>query len=50
MAPKLWGAKKHASEVVCSIDQTFADRGQVELGALRDETLELWPREMAPGY
>jgi len=28
----------------------LSDRGQIELGALRDETLELWPREMAPGY
>jgi DNA-binding transcriptional LysR family regulator len=23
---------------------------QIELGSLREETLELWPREMAPGY
>jgi DNA-binding transcriptional LysR family regulator len=28
----------------------FAHRGQIEIAALRDETLELWPREMAPGY
>ena len=28
----------------------FADCEQIELGSLRDETLELWPREMAPGY
>jgi DNA-binding transcriptional LysR family regulator len=28
----------------------FADREQVELASLRDETLELWPHEMAPGY
>jgi DNA-binding transcriptional LysR family regulator len=28
----------------------LAASGQVELGSLRDETLELWPHEMAPGY
>jgi DNA-binding transcriptional LysR family regulator len=28
----------------------FADRGQIELASLRNETLELWPHEMAPGY
>jgi DNA-binding transcriptional LysR family regulator len=28
----------------------LAHGGQVELSALRDETLELWPHEMAPGY
>jgi DNA-binding transcriptional LysR family regulator len=28
----------------------LAERDQIELGALRDETLELWPHEMAPGY
>jgi DNA-binding transcriptional LysR family regulator len=28
----------------------LADSDQIELGNLRDETLELWPHEMAPGY
>jgi DNA-binding transcriptional LysR family regulator len=28
----------------------LAGNEQVELGSLRDETLELWPHEMAPGY
>src|SRR5262249_49027450 len=28
----------------------LSGRGQIQLDALRDETLELWPREMAPGY
>ena len=28
----------------------LADREQIELAGLRDETLELWPHEMAPGY
>jgi DNA-binding transcriptional LysR family regulator len=28
----------------------LVDREQVELASLRDETLELWPHEMAPGY
>jgi DNA-binding transcriptional LysR family regulator len=28
----------------------LADSEQIELYRLRDETLELWPREMAPGY
>jgi DNA-binding transcriptional LysR family regulator len=28
----------------------FADHEQIELASLRDETLELWPHEMAPGY
>jgi DNA-binding transcriptional LysR family regulator len=28
----------------------FAANEQVKLDRLRDETLELWPREMAPGY
>jgi DNA-binding transcriptional LysR family regulator len=28
----------------------LADREQIDLAALRDETLELWPHEMAPGY
>jgi DNA-binding transcriptional LysR family regulator len=28
----------------------LADNEQIELAALRDQTLELWPHEMAPGY
>jgi DNA-binding transcriptional LysR family regulator len=28
----------------------LADSEQIELAALRDQTLELWPHEMAPGY
>jgi DNA-binding transcriptional LysR family regulator len=28
----------------------LAGKEPVELGSLRDETLELWPHEMAPGY
>jgi DNA-binding transcriptional LysR family regulator len=28
----------------------LAGRKQIELSSLRDETLELWPHEMAPGY
>jgi DNA-binding transcriptional LysR family regulator len=28
----------------------LADSEQIELHSLRDETLELWPHEMAPGY
>ena len=28
----------------------LAQSEQIELGSLRDETLELWPHEMAPGY
>ena len=28
----------------------LADSEQIDLSALRDETLELWPHEMAPGY
>src|SRR5262245_22502960 len=28
----------------------LAGRAQIELAALSDETLELWPHEMAPGY
>jgi DNA-binding transcriptional LysR family regulator len=28
----------------------LADSDQIELHRLRDETLELWPHEMAPGY
>ena len=28
----------------------LADSEQIELARLSDETLELWPREMAPGY
>jgi DNA-binding transcriptional LysR family regulator len=28
----------------------LADNEQIELVALRDQTLELWPHEMAPGY
>jgi DNA-binding transcriptional LysR family regulator len=28
----------------------LAGSEQVDLGSLRDETLELWPHEMAPGY
>jgi DNA-binding transcriptional LysR family regulator len=28
----------------------LADIEQIELASLRDETLELWPQEMAPGY
>jgi DNA-binding transcriptional LysR family regulator len=28
----------------------FADAQQIKLASLRNETLELWPHEMAPGY
>lgn len=28
----------------------LADREQIELASLREETLELWPHEMSPGY
>ena len=28
----------------------LADRDEIALSSLRDETLELWPHEMAPGY
>jgi hypothetical protein len=28
----------------------LADHEQIELASLRDETFELWPHEMAPGY
>jgi DNA-binding transcriptional LysR family regulator len=28
----------------------LGDWEQIDLGSLRNETLELWPREMAPGY
>jgi DNA-binding transcriptional LysR family regulator len=31
-------------------DHRLAGGAQVELAGLRDETLELWPHEMAPGY
>jgi DNA-binding transcriptional LysR family regulator len=31
-------------------EHRLAGSGQVELAGLRDETLELWPHEMAPGY
>jgi DNA-binding transcriptional LysR family regulator len=42
--------RREVVRVAVGEQHRLADRGQIELAALRDETLELWPHEMAPGY
>jgi len=42
--------RREVVRVAVGEQHRLADRGQIELAALRDETLELWPPEMAPGY
>jgi DNA-binding transcriptional LysR family regulator len=42
--------RREVVRVAIGEQHRLGDRGQIELAALRDETLELWPHEMAPGY
>jgi DNA-binding transcriptional LysR family regulator len=42
--------RREVVRVAMGEQHRLADGGQIELSALRDETLELWPHEMAPGY
>jgi DNA-binding transcriptional LysR family regulator len=42
--------RREAVRVAVGEEHRFADREQIELAKLCDETLELWPHEMAPGY
>jgi DNA-binding transcriptional LysR family regulator len=42
--------RREALRVAVGERHRFADREQIELPSLRNETLELWPHEMAPGY
>jgi DNA-binding transcriptional LysR family regulator len=42
--------RREVVRVAVGEQHRFADREQIELAGLRDETLELWPHEMAPGY
>ena len=42
--------RREVVRVAVGESHRFADREQIELAGLRDETLELWPHEMAPGY
>lgn len=42
--------RREVLRVAVSESHHFADDEQLPLAGLRDETLELWPREMAPGY
>ena len=42
--------RREVMRVVVGEGHRFAGAERLELGRLRDETLELWPHEMAPGY
>jgi DNA-binding transcriptional LysR family regulator len=42
--------RREVVRVAVGHQHRLADREQIELADLRDETLELWPHEMAPGY
>jgi DNA-binding transcriptional LysR family regulator len=42
--------RREVMRVAVGDGHRLAGTQQVELASLRDETLELWPREMAPGY
>jgi DNA-binding transcriptional LysR family regulator len=42
--------RREVVRVAVGEQHRFADREQIELSVLRDETLELWPHQMAPGY
>jgi DNA-binding transcriptional LysR family regulator len=42
--------RREVVRVAVGEEHRLADREQVELAGLRDEMLELWPHEMAPGY
>jgi DNA-binding transcriptional LysR family regulator len=41
--------RREVVRVAVGEQQGFAKREQIELASLRDDTLELWPHEMAPG-
>jgi DNA-binding transcriptional LysR family regulator len=42
--------RREVVRVAVADGHRFAGKTQVELAGLRNETLELWPHEMAPGY
>ena len=42
--------RREVVRVAVGDQHRFADREQIDLARLREETLELWPRAMAPGY
>jgi DNA-binding transcriptional LysR family regulator len=42
--------RREVVRVAVGEQHRLADREQIELASLRDEMLELWPHEMAPGY
>jgi DNA-binding transcriptional LysR family regulator len=42
--------RREVVRVAVGEQHRLAGYGQIELGSLREETLELWPLEMAPGY
>jgi DNA-binding transcriptional LysR family regulator len=42
--------RREVVRVAVGAQHRLADSEQIELAGLRDETLELWPHEMAPGY
>jgi DNA-binding transcriptional LysR family regulator len=42
--------RREVVRVAVGAQHRLADSKQIELRSLRDETLELWPHEMAPGY
>jgi DNA-binding transcriptional LysR family regulator len=42
--------RREVVRVAVAEHHRLADSDQIELHRLRDETLELWPHEMAPGY
>jgi DNA-binding transcriptional LysR family regulator len=42
--------RREVVRVAVAEHHPLAEREQIELRSLRDETLELWPRGMAPGY
>ncbi len=42
--------RREVLRLAVSSDHALASAGQVELGSLRDERFEVWPRHMSPGY
>ena len=42
--------RREVVQVALAERHRLAGSEQIELSSLRDETVELWPREMAPGY
>ena len=44
------GIRREALRVALAEDHALADRDTIELSTLSDQTFEIWPRDMAPGF